>query len=316
MSVFQYHTPGGPTDTAPGGLTETTPGQPAGNVFELSDEELHSLRHCSRCNRYYTIHEDMDGCYYHPGTYTDRRLTLGTQVGWSCCRLKDEPGKMFKCEINPDAMEVHGKGCRFSATHEEDIKFTKTLHSFPFHHKSFAKLRAEYIAQRQRDAELYGDGRPGKKSLRAGKAGAQDTETPGKPKGVHALRDNPDYIEHPVSPADTLFGVALKYGMEVSDLKRVNKLRGNDVIGRKVLYIPRSASALAAKPANQEQSDAAKRRTIVRKFMDITNCDSLEEAKFYLDETEYDLSRAIAMFNEDSAWETSNAGFSATSSSP
>ncbi|XP_077119865.1 lysM and putative peptidoglycan-binding domain-containing protein 2 [Ranitomeya variabilis] len=47
------------------------------------------------------------------------------------------------------------------------------------------------------------------------------------------------YIEHPVSPGDTLQGIALKYGVTMEQVKRANKLFSTDCIFlRKSLNIP------------------------------------------------------------------------------
>ncbi|XP_075681798.1 lysM and putative peptidoglycan-binding domain-containing protein 2 isoform X1 [Rhinoderma darwinii] len=47
------------------------------------------------------------------------------------------------------------------------------------------------------------------------------------------------FIEHPVSPSDTLQGIALKYGVTMEQIKRANKLFSTDCIFlRKSLNIP------------------------------------------------------------------------------
>ncbi|KAM9310978.1 lysM and putative peptidoglycan-binding domain-containing protein 2 [Gastrophryne carolinensis] len=47
------------------------------------------------------------------------------------------------------------------------------------------------------------------------------------------------YIEHPLSPGDTLQGIALKYGVTMEQIKRANKLFSTDCIFlRKSLNIP------------------------------------------------------------------------------
>ncbi|GCB62723.1 lysM and putative peptidoglycan-binding domain-containing protein 2 [Scyliorhinus torazame] len=47
------------------------------------------------------------------------------------------------------------------------------------------------------------------------------------------------YIQHPVSPSDTLRGLALRYGVSMEQIKRTNKLFTSDCIFlRKTLIIP------------------------------------------------------------------------------
>ncbi|MCD7458775.1 hypothetical protein HAX54_039154, partial [Datura stramonium] len=47
------------------------------------------------------------------------------------------------------------------------------------------------------------------------------------------------YIEHPVSKFDTLAGVAIRYGVEVADIKRINGLVSDlQMFALKTLHIP------------------------------------------------------------------------------
>merc|ERR1712188_48913 len=195
-------------------------------VYDLSDEEPYTLRHCARCQRYYTI-RDTDGCYFHPGKFVPPQTKRAVEIGWTCC-AKLQP-------FGSPAFDANSKGCQFSVDHMEDLSFTKAIQAFPFHHKEFQKHRLNYLEQRMQDQRMNVTPLPPEKDDAPKKSKAKSED----------LSSNPNYLAHPVSPADTLFGIALKYGMEVSDVKRINKLVGNDVIGRKVLYIPKSADALA-----------------------------------------------------------------------
>lgn len=66
-----------------------------------------------------------------------------------------------------------------------------------------------------------------------------------------------DYIEHRVSKLDTLAGVAIKYGVEVADVKRANGL-GTDLhmFGHQTLRIP--VRGRHAAPRNSERQEASR----------------------------------------------------------
>jgi LysM repeat protein len=86
-------------------------------------------------------------------------------------------------------------------------------------------------AQQDRDVDR-GKGK-GKEKVRHG----QFSSDKGKGKDKKSKGNEP--IFHTVSFADTLEGIALKYGVQVADIKRVNRLFSNqDLFARKELVIP------------------------------------------------------------------------------
>ncbi|XP_009767238.1 uncharacterized protein LOC107816652 [Nicotiana tabacum] len=55
----------------------------------------------------------------------------------------------------------------------------------------------------------------------------------------HNLTSSSSYIQHPVSKFDTLAGVAIRYGVEVADIKRINGLVSDlQMFALKTLHIP------------------------------------------------------------------------------
>uniref|UniRef100_A0A5B6ZMI9 LysM domain-containing protein n=1 Tax=Davidia involucrata TaxID=16924 RepID=A0A5B6ZMI9_DAVIN len=63
--------------------------------------------------------------------------------------------------------------------------------------------------------------------------------SPGGSIGVSSVGGGASYIEHPVSKLDTLAGVAIKYGVEVADIKRINGLVTDlQMFALKSLHIP------------------------------------------------------------------------------
>jgi len=62
---------------------------------------------------------------------------------------------------------------------------------------------------------------------------------------TYKIDQNTQMIIHAVTPKDTLPGLAIKYGVTISDLKKENKLATNNIMySRKELLIPTTQSQL------------------------------------------------------------------------
>lgn len=101
-------------------------------------------------------------------------------------------------------------------------------------------------------------------------------------------------VEHVVLPDDTLQGLCLRYGVSAVALRQLNNFSGNAFRSRKVLRVPLEKGA-TIRP--QEFSHTV----LLQKFKNATSEPDME-AKFYLEENGWDLSRALADWSGDEKW--------------
>lgn len=126
--------------------------------------------------------------------------------------------------------------------------------------------------------------------------------------------DNTECLLHKLGKKDTLQGLAVKYGVDISEIKRVNKLwRNDDMFARKDLVIPTtmeaymelqsgqtspSGSNRASSNSTQRPSGASRlgqRDESIRKFMDIVRCDE-DVARHYLDLKKFNFAKALGFY--------------------
>jgi len=98
-------------------------------------------------------------------------------------------------------------------------------------------------------------------------------------------------IQHIVMPQDTLQGICLKYNIKAVDLRRHNTFSGSNIQTFKVLRIPVEAGQTA-------QLQETTPEVLIQCFKNETN-ESAIEARFYLEEAEWDLDKALADFRSD-----------------
>jgi len=110
-------------------------------------------------------------------------------------------------------------------------------------------------------------------------------------------------IMHIVMPYDTLQGVCLKYNVRAVDLRRHNTFSGSNIRAFKVLKIPVEAGA----PVNMQEGSP---EVLIQIFKNETN-ESTMEAKFYLEEANWDLQKAISDYKGDEAFEREAAAAAA-----
>mmetsp|Transcript_6489 Transcript_6489/g.10610 ORF Transcript_6489/g.10610 Transcript_6489/m.10610 type:complete len:222 (+) Transcript_6489:220-885(+) len=101
-------------------------------------------------------------------------------------------------------------------------------------------------------------------------------------------------VEHVVLLDDTLQGLCLRYGVSAVALRRLNNFSGNAFRSRKVLRVPLEKGA-TIRPQESTHN------VLLQKFKNTTS-EPDTEAKFYLEENEWDLSRALADWSGDEKW--------------
>ncbi|KAK9767941.1 hypothetical protein K7432_001804 [Basidiobolus ranarum] len=107
-----------------------------------------------------------------------------------------------------------------------------------------------------------------------------------------------DNVVHYVKPKDTLFGIALKYGVEITDLKKVNRMFDNNVIARRYLLIPGYFGPTESEPTPDEELKAA-----VKRFQLLSKCVDPNEAKYYMATNNYIMENALQAYQIDLQWE-------------
>jgi len=100
-----------------------------------------------------------------------------------------------------------------------------------------------------------------------------------------------------VMPGDTFGGVALRHGMSVAHLAELNEEQAATrcVLPGQVLRVVRRRLA-------PEDEEARRRRELVNRFKRVQRC-LVEEARYYLEQHEYDYDAATAEREADVKWE-------------
>jgi LysM repeat protein len=106
-----------------------------------------------------------------------------------------------------------------------------------------------------------------------------------------------EQIRHFISPTDTLFGISLKYGISVQDLRKANRLYTDEVCNRQFLIIPGAEKSLS------DQTVEGKQKILIKRFQINTKCGNYDEARSYMIQNDYDLVKAAEQYNEDLEWE-------------
>jgi len=258
-------------------FTET----PDGNDKEFSkfptpngntEEHWYSLRRCSRCKQFYTEAENQDPsvkCYFHTGKYTDtNRVRDGVFVGWSCCRFTSADYHNLDC-----------KGCNTSEQHAEDQAFTHTMKLFPFDPNANRDEQLRQVINSEAEKVTQ------------------------SPKTIHLeeLFNDPNYFAHKVTMLDTLAGLALKYKTTRENIKRINRLPNDMVIQREFIFIPKTPGVTTPAPSEDTLSESGR----IHMFVSKTGC-AKEEARYYLEESKWNVDEALSNWREDMSWSKKN----------
>jgi LysM repeat protein len=101
-------------------------------------------------------------------------------------------------------------------------------------------------------------------------------------------------VEHTVMPCDTLQGICLRYKASVLDVRRLNYLSSNNIRSYVVLKVP-------VKPLEAITIQLNSIDVVEEKFRGKTG-EPVLEAKYYLEDVNYDLNAALALWKEDDDW--------------
>jgi len=132
---------------------------------------------------------------------------------------------------------------------------------------------------------------------------------------VHAPEEDGSFLMHKVTGRETLQGLAVRYGVSITDLKKKNRLwTQDDIFARKELIIPISTedylkyqSQQATKGSNPSSSSFSdfsneRKKEMVTKFIEMTNCDE-GLAVYFLEQKNFNFTKALGMFHAQASEE-------------
>jgi len=261
---------------------ELSPVVPTAPVTKATAEHLRKFdrKKCSRCFRFFTPEEEqLNGCWYHPGKYWEPNsgIMQGANIGWSCCRVKEHVGFGLS-DINQESLSLMSKGCVHAANHLEDVEFSARLSQFPLEVDS---IPVDVLAPTPEAETKEEKNEPAKKVVY-------------DPEKYHLLH---------VTEVDTLVGISLKYNVPISRLQRINRLgNSHQIFHLSTLLVPKTADNKAPPPRPHEA--AAIRKEALKSFQRRTGV-TAEEARFYMEEHDYHLEKALKEYEEETKWEQS-----------
>ncbi|RUS14827.1 hypothetical protein BC937DRAFT_93268 [Endogone sp. FLAS-F59071] len=105
---------------------------------------------------------------------------------------------------------------------------------------------------------------------------------------------------HYVQPTDTVVGLALKYNVDLTLLRRTNRIfHDNDIHARTALLIPGYAGlSVSSSPSPDDE-----RKARLKRFQLQSKCIDPAEARVYMDAAEYNVEDALERYRDDLAWE-------------
>jgi len=116
----------------------------------------------------------------------------------------------------------------------------------------------------------------------------------------YRIDPNTQMVVHLVSSKDTLQGLAFKYGVTTSDLKRENKLATNDSFySRKEIFIPTTQTQLRKTleiQTHQREKENFELQQLTEQFVQQTSCTNEETAEQYLKRSSLNVQRAVEIY--------------------
>ncbi|KYR01253.1 hypothetical protein DLAC_02373 [Tieghemostelium lacteum] len=110
------------------------------------------------------------------------------------------------------------------------------------------------------------------------------------------------WVQHHVSTSDTLAGLAIRYNTSIDVIKRINLIKSNQCITHQTLLVPVSTVNPYTPPPPQPMSEEERKRKLIQLFAVSENI-SKEEARSYLSNNDWDITKAIKELKDDLDWE-------------
>ncbi|TPX32360.1 hypothetical protein SmJEL517_g04511 [Synchytrium microbalum] len=110
-------------------------------------------------------------------------------------------------------------------------------------------------------------------------------------------------VVHYVIKNETLWGIAISYGIDVNTIKLANRLMSDDIYSVGSLFIPGATVSKRAFPDEEEV-----RRSLVKRFQLISKCTDVHESTSYVSRCGYDVGKALEEYWSDLNWEVKQGG--------
>jgi len=253
-------------------MVQFSTGTPVDNPVEKSgctEEFWYSTRRCLKCGQYYTEADNQD---------SNTRCQYHPGIFREPTRISEGPLVGWSCCKNKgntnEYLNRNSPGCRSSEKHIEDTDYSEIMKAFPFDPKE-----EEIHRLKQKEAKEF---------------------CPMPPK-LEEMKQHSDYFPHYVTSTDTLAGLSLKYNLPPSKIKQINRLHNDSISHREVIYLPKTAESQGKTPGNRDTEDDK-----ICLFAFQTGC-VREESKFYLEEANWDVNKALEDWKSDVAWSKTSA---------
>eukprot|EP01099_Mayorella_cantabrigiensis_P006525 TRINITY_DN5484_c0_g1_i1.p1 TRINITY_DN5484_c0_g1~~TRINITY_DN5484_c0_g1_i1.p1 ORF type:complete len:307 (-),score=65.23 TRINITY_DN5484_c0_g1_i1:113-1033(-) len=252
------------------------------SISELAPRpEVQNLsKKCKNCSKFYFENQNTaTSCTFHPGRFCGVGWisNFSSFQRWSCCKefFEGQPG----CKVG---------------YHVEDVRTSMMLNLF----------EAKCAAAEARN------GRPEQANLQAPTAlipPAQEAKPKQDPQerfpDVDELHGPKiQFVRYEIQPTDTIQGIALKAQISISQILRDNNLIGYNISHRHHLWIRTKDGCMPDCLVSKPKEYQPNKRTLEQRFRQMTLA-SVDDAKCYLEMSDYDIGEAVKAYKSDLEWE-------------
>ncbi|CAG8575321.1 7881_t:CDS:2 [Ambispora leptoticha] len=203
-----------------------------------------------------------------------------------CHRVADISSSSSSDTINKINVESLNEG-ELSAAYKNDDDFMKNVEP-PSYREIFSDDNNQTILP------TYDDVLRGLNS-----AEQQHPQQDEKKQGLRDDEKSEYGVIHYVRKEDTLPGLAFKYGVDIADIRKANRLFDNNVFARASLIIPNYFGP----SLSEKQSKGDELKSLIKRFQLRSKCVDPAEAKYYMEQSNYDIDSATQAYRDDVLWE-------------
>lgn len=129
--------------------------------------------------------------------------------------------------------------------------------------------------------------------------------------GAEQAKPAEDTLHFLSHPHDTIPSLSLRYAVPPAALRAKNNLTSDHLLlGRRTILIPgefyKGGVSLSPRPVEGEEEELRKGK--IRRFMTGVKCSDYDVALLYLEQSGYELERAMEAYVGDERWERENEG--------
>uniref|UniRef100_A0A6S8EI30 LysM domain-containing protein n=1 Tax=Aplanochytrium stocchinoi TaxID=215587 RepID=A0A6S8EI30_9STRA len=129
----------------------------------------------------------------------------------------------------------------------------------------------------------------------------EESENLSKDKVSDDTRSCDEYFLHEVTPNDTIQGIILRYGVDFSNVRKLNGMTSDRLTSYSVLKIPKQ---MVSTPTHMKPIETSSPQDVLLHAFKAINPElGLPECRVYLAESNWVLERAIHEYQQDCKWE-------------